>query len=235
MYYLYGLGDWTYILVLLGLVLSLLAQAKVKSTYARYSRIGSRSGMTAAQAAENILYSQGIRGVRIARTAGNLTDNYNPKSMILNLSDSTIHSTSIAAIGVAAHECGHACQHAENYGPLSLRSAFVPAAQFGQTIAWPLIVLGLIINSEMSTILLTAGILAFSLGVLFALITLPVEFNASHRAVRILRDTGMMSEEELCGVKKVLTAAALTYVAAAASSILNLLRILILANGRRRD
>lgn len=224
--------DWTYILVIIGALLSMLAQAKVNSTFNRYSRIGSRSGMTGAEAAGKLLNSAGIGGVAIRRVPGHLTDNYNPGTSVLNLSDSTIGSTSIAAIGVAAHECGHAMQHAEQYGPLVLRSVLVPATSFGQKIAWPLIIAGLLIRGDFARILLFAGIIAFSLAVLFSLITLPVEFNASNRAVKALRATGMMNEEELVGVKKVLTAAALTYVAGFAAAVLSLLRILLLANRR---
>lgn len=226
--------DWTYILVIIGLVLSLIAQGMVKSAFNKYQRVMSKSGITAADAAQQILYRAGISDVRVAHISGSLTDNYDPSNQVLHLSDSTINSRSIAAIGVAAHECGHAMQHSENYGPLGLRSALVPATKFGQTISWPLIVVGFLINGQIGDILLLIGIIAFSLAVLFSLVTLPVEFNASSRAVRVLSESGMMDQEEVAGVKKVLNAAALTYVAAAASSALSLLRILLLANGRRR-
>jgi len=229
MFYFY---DWTYILVLIGMGICLLAQARVKTTYSKYSRVRSVSGLTGARAADQILYNAGIRGVRIEHIEGQLTDNYDPRTRVLHLSDSTFNSTSVAAIGVAAHECGHAIQHDQNYAPLTLRSAFVPVAQFGQTIAWPLIIIGLLFSSKSSSIFLTAGIIAFLAAVVLQLITLPVEFNASGRAIRILRDSGMMNQEELRDTKRVLSAAALTYVAAAAASILSLLRIILLSNRR---
>ena len=237
-FYGYGYGgrgmyfDWTYLLVLAGLVLSLLAQGKVKSTFAKYSRIRSRSGLTGAEAAQRVLASAGIYDVSIQRVSGNLTDYYDPRSKVLKLSDSTYGSDSVAAVGVAAHECGHAIQHQQGYGPLVLRSTLVPAANFGSQLAWPVFFAGLIFSLRP---LLTAGIVLFSLAVLFQLVTLPVEINASRRAVSVLNSTGMVTQEESSGVKKVLTAAALTYVAALASSILQLLRLIILAGGRRRD
>ena len=172
--------------------------------------------------------------MRIERVAGNLTDHYDPRNKVLRLSDATYGQCSVAAVGVAAHECGHAIQHARGYAPLQFRSALVPVANFGSMIAWPLIVLGLFINSQSSALLINIGILAFSLAVLFQLVTLPVEYNASGRAVRILAET-MMQGEEIVATKKVLNAAALTYVASAAAAILQLVRILILTGGRRRD
>ena len=192
-------------------------------------------GLTGAQAAERVLHGAGIYDVRIERVAGNLTDHYDPRNKVLRLSDATYGQCSVAAVGVAAHECGHAIQHARGYAPLQFRSALVPVANFGSMIAWPLIVLGLFINSQSSALLINIGILAFSLAVLFQLVTLPVEYNASGRAVRILAETGMMQGEEIVATKKVLNAAALTYVASAAAAILQLVRILILTGGRRRD
>lgn len=236
MYYpFYYAMDPTYVLVLIGVVLCMLASAKMNSTFNRYSRVRNHSGITGREAAERILYMSGIRDVRVEHVSGNLTDHYDPKNKVLRLSDATYNSTSVAALGVAAHECGHAVQHATGYVPLSLRSAFVPVANFGSTIAWPLIILGLIMNSQMSTLLLNLGILGFSFAVLFQIITLPVEFNASSRALKILGNSGMLYEEEVRSTRKVLTAAALTYVAGAASAILQLLRILILTGGRRDD
>ena len=220
-YYYY---DWTYILVLIGVVLSLLASAKVKSTFARYSNVRSYSGMTGRDAAEKILHRNGIYDVQIIHISGNLTDHYNPTNKTLALS-----------IGVAAHECGHAVQHQVGYAPLSVRSALVPAANFGSMISWPLIIIGLMFNGQMSAMLINLGILLFSLAVLFQIVTLPVEFNASHRAVNVLETAGMLHPEEISGVKKVLGAAALTYVASAAAQILQLLRLLILTRGRRDD
>ena len=233
--YYYGFGmDWTYILIIIGMIISLLAQAKVKSTYARYSKVRADNGMTGAQAASMILNNAGIGNLPIMHISGNLTDNYDPSSRVLNLSDSTYASASVAAIGVAAHECGHAIQHKEGYSFLNMRSALYPAANFTQKIAWPAIIIGLIFSQGFGDLLITIGILAFSVGVLFQLITLPVEFNASHRAIRILRAQGNMSDKEISQVKKVLTAAALTYVAAAASSILSLLRLILISRGRRK-
>ena len=229
-YYYY---DGTYILVLIGIVLSLLASAKVKSTFARYSRVRSYSGMTGREAAEQILHRNGIYDVQVIHIAGNLTDHYDPRNKTLALSDPVYNSTSVAAIGVAAHECGHAVQHDVGYLPLSIRGALVPVANFGSTLSWPLILIGLFINGQMSAVLINLGILLFTAAVLFQIVTLPVEFNASHRAVKALGTTGMLREDEVKGVRSVLTAAALTYVASAAAMILQLLRLLILTGGRR--
>ena len=182
-----------------------------------------------------ILRRAGIYDVRVERISGNLTDHYDPRGKVLRLSDATYGQTSVAAVGVAAHECGHAIQHQVGYAPLQIRGALVPVANFGSTIAWPLILLGLFFNSQMSQVLLNLGILAFSLAVLFQIVTLPVEFNASRRAIKILGESNLLYPDELSGTKKVLTAAALTYVAGAASAILQLLRILILTGGRRDD
>lgn len=238
MYYGYGgygyYGfDPTIILLLIGVVLSLLAQSKVKTTFSRYSRVASRTGLTGAEAAKRLLQSQGIYDVTVRHVAGSLTDHYDPKSKTVNLSDAVYGATSVAAIGVAAHECGHAMQHNENYVPLSLRAALVPAANFGSQLSWPLILLGLFFGGVGSP-LVQVGILLFSAAVLFQLVTLPVEFNASARAVRLLDAQGILSGDEVSGTRKVLGAAALTYVAAAASSILQLLRLIILFGGRNR-
>lgn len=227
--------DPTYVLVLIGVVICMIASAKMNSTFNKYSRVRSHSGMTGREAAETILRRAGIYDVRVERISGNLTDHYDPRGKVLRLSDATYGQTSVAAVGVAAHECGHAIQHQVGYAPLQIRGALVPAANFGSTIAWPLILLGLFFNSQMSQVLLNLGILAFSLAVLFQIVTLPVEFNASSRALKMLESTGILSHEENKGAKKVLTAAALTYVAALASSILQLLRLIILSGGRRRD
>ena len=192
--------------------------------------------MTGREAAETILRRAGIYDVRVERISGNLTDHYDPRGKKYSgISDATYGQTSVAAVGVAAHECGHAIQHQVGYAPLQIRGALVPVANFGSTIAWPLILLGLFFNSQMSQVLLNLGILAFSLAVLFQIVTLPVEFNASRRAIKILGESNLLYPDELSGTKKVLTAAALTYVAGAASAILQLLRILILTGGRRDD
>ena len=227
--------DPTYFLVLIGVVLSLLASGKVKSTFARYSQMRNSRGITGAEAAEQVLHRAGIVDVRVEHVSGNLTDHYDPRSKVLRLSDSVYGQTSVAAVGVATHECGHAIQHARGYAPLKLRSTLVPIANFGSKIAWPLILIGLLFNSQSSTLFINLGIIAFSGAVLFQLITLPVEFNASNRAIRMIADTGMMQGEEIVAAKKVLNAAALTYVAGAATAILQLLRIILLTGGRRRN
>ncbi len=191
--------------------------------------------MTGAQAAERILHSAGIYDVSVQHVSGELTDHYDPRNKTLSLSDSTYGSTSVAAVGVAAHECGHAIQHQQDYAPLSIRSAIVPVANLGSFAAWPLILIGMFITSSTGSLLINIGILCFSLSVLFQLVTLPVEFNASSRAIHMLGQAGILREEELRGTRKVLGAAALTYVAGAAAAILQLLRLLILTNGRRDD
>ena len=225
--------DPTYILVMIGVVICLLASAKMNSTFSKYSRVRSHSGMTGKEAAEALLHREGIYDVRVEYVAGNLTDHYDPRSKELRLSDATYQQTSVAAIGVAAHECGHAIQHARGYAPLSIRSALVPVANFGSSIAWPLIIIGLIMNSQTSQLFLNLGVIAFSMAVLFQIVTLPVEFNASRRALKILGNTGMLYPDEVRETRKVLTAAALTYVAGAASAILQLLRLIMISNSRR--
>ena len=225
--------DPTYILVMIGVVICLLASAKMNSTFSKYSRVRSYSGMTGKEAAEALLHREGIYDVRVEYVAGNLTDHYDPRSKVLRLSDATYQQTSVAAIGVAAHECGHAIQHARGYAPLSIRSALVPVANFGSSIAWPLIIIGLIMNSQTSQLFLNLGVIAFSMAVLFQIVTLPVEFNASRRALKILGNTGMLYPDEVRETRKVLTAAALTYVAGAASAILQLLRLIMISNSRR--
>ena len=226
--------DWTYILVLIGAVICMIASANVKSTYKRFSTHRSMTNMTGAQVAERLLRSAGLTDVTVGHVRGELSDHYNPATKVVNLSDSVYDSTSVAAIGVAAHECGHAIQHAKGYFPLNLRTWFVPVANFGSKLAWPLILIGLLINSQSSQMIINAGIFLFSFAVIFQLITLPVEFNASSRALRLLEEQGILSSQELPSTKKVLGAAALTYVASAASAILQLLRIIMLYGGRRR-
>lgn len=234
----YGFYSWwdpTYFLVLIGAMICLIASAGVKSTYSKYSRYRSMSNMTGAQAAERILNSAGIYDVSIRHVSGNLTDHYDPRNKTLNLSDSVYGSTSVAAVGVAAHECGHAIQHQKNYAPLTIRGALVPVANFGSTISWPLILIGLFFTSNTGTLLINLGILCFSFAVIFQLVTLPVEVNASRRTLKILGNTGILNSEELPMTRKVLKAAALTYVASAAAAILQLLRLVILFGGRNRD
>lgn len=225
--------DSTYYLVIIGMLLTLAASARVKTTFAKYSKVRSRSGYTGAMAAERILHQAGINDVRIERVSGNLSDHYDPRSKVLRLSDSVYNQASVAAVGVAAHECGHAIQHAKGYAPLSLRSTLVPVANFSSTLAWPIIMVGLFIGAIDT--LLPLGIILFSVAVLFQIVTLPVEFNASSRAVRILSDSGLLYTEEVKQTKKVLNAAALTYVAATAASILQLLRLVLIFGGRNRD
>lgn len=225
--------DPTYILVLIGAILCIAASARVNSTYRKYERVRCASGMTGAEAAARILNYSGIHDVRIERVSGNLTDHYDPKNKVLRLSDSTYASTSVAALGVAAHECGHAVQHQKGYGPLKLRSALVPAANIGSRLGIPLILLGVLLG--LHSTLVQLGIWVFALAVLFQLVTLPVEFNASSRALVMLQDYGITGGQETEYCKKVLGAAALTYVAAAASSILQLLRLVLLFGNRRDD
>lgn len=234
----YGLGynyfDPTIILVLIGVVLSLWAQSRVTSTFNKYSKVRSRTGMTGAEAAKRLLHSQGIYDVTVRQVSGNLTDHFDPRTKTVNLSQSVYSATSVAAIGVAAHECGHAMQHDEGYAPLRFRSALVPVANFGSKISWPLILIGVMFGG-LGSPLVQIGILMFTMAVLFQLVTLPVEFNASRRAVKLLDSQGILVGEEVSGTRSVLSAAALTYVAAAASSMLQLLRLIILYGGRRRD
>lgn len=227
----YGFSDPTVILVLIGAVITILASGSVRSTYNKYAAVASRTGMTGAEAAAKILRSQGIYDVTVQAVSGDLTDHYDPRTKTVNLSESVYHRTSVAALGVAAHECGHAIQDHAGYVPLRMRSAFVPVASFGNKLAWPLVVFGLIIGL---TPFVQIGIWMFLLVVLFQLITLPVEFNASSRALGLLGSAGIMPDEEVRGAKKVLRAAALTYVAAAAASVLQLMRLIMLSGGRRR-
>jgi len=230
----YPFFDSTYILVFIGIAITLMASARVKSTFAKYSRVRSTSGLTGAQAAERILQASGIYDVQIELVAGNLSDHYDPRHKVLRLSNTVYGQTSLAAIGVAAHECGHAIQHQNSYLPLKLRGALVPVANIGSMAAWPVIIIGLFLGG--SQFLIDLGIILFSVAVLFQLVTLPVEFNASSRAIARLGETGILSGEELRQSKKVLDAAALTYVAAAAATILQLLRLILLfGGGRNRD
>ena len=233
-----GMGwgfDGTYVLIILAFLISALVSAKMNATFSKYSKVRSYCGMTGAQAAQRILSSAGIYDVRIEHVSGKLTDHYDPSNKVLRLSDAVYGNTSIAAIGVAALECGHAVQHFEGYAPLSIRGALVPVVNFGSMISWPLIIIGLFMNGQMSSFLIDIGILLFMVAVAFHLITLPVEINASRRAVKVLGNSGMLREDEVGGVKKVLRAAAMSYVASAAAMILQLLRLLILTNGRRRN
>lgn len=231
--YTYGLfWDPTYILIVIGAIICLIASARVRTTYNKYARVASMSGLTGAEAAARILANAGIQDVRIGRVGGSLSDHYDPRTKTLNLSDGVYGSTSVAALGVAAHECGHAIQHHNGYFPLRFRGALVPVANFGSTLAWPLIIIGIFIQGQF---LIEIGIIFFSLAVLFQLVTLPVEFNASRRAMGKLETLGILGDRELRLTGKVLRAAALTYVASAAASILQLLRLVLLFGGRRND
>ena len=227
--------DPTYILVIIAALISLAASARVNSTYARYARVRSASGMSGAEAARRILQMQGVYDVSVERVAGNLTDHYDPRSKVLRLSDSTFGSSSVAAVGVAAHECGHALQHARGYAPLAIRSALVPVANLGATLSWPLVLIGLLIRSDSGMLFINAGILLFCAVVLFQIVTLPVEFDASRRGLRLLTETGILYPEEASKTKKVLSAAVMTYVASVAASLLQLLRLLLIARSRDRD
>ena len=233
----YGFGflDPTFLLVIIGAIICLAASGRMNSTFQRYSRVRSMTGMTGAEAASRILRAAGIMDVRVISVRGHLTDHYNPGNKTLALSDSVYGSTSVAAIGVAAHECGHAIQHQEGYLPLRIRGAMVPVVSFASKLAWPLILLGILFAGS-GSVLIQVGIWMFSLAVLFQLVTLPVEFNASRRALAALENNGILGTEELQHTKVVLKAAAMTYVASAASIILQLLRlILIFGGGRRND
>ena len=232
-YYGYYYYDPTYMLIVISALISLFAQFLVNSRFSKYSRVRSRSGMTGAQAAERILQSQGIYDVAIQRVSGKLTDHYDPRNKTLNLSDAVYASTSVAAVGVAAHECGHAIRHARGYAPLSFRSALVPVANIGSQLSWLFIILGIFFGG--SHTLIMVGILMFSAAVLFQLVTLPVEFNASGRALKLLSETGILQKDEVSDTRKVLSAAALTYVAAATTAVLQLLRLLRLFGGNDRD
>ncbi|HJA31614.1 MAG TPA: zinc metallopeptidase [Candidatus Eisenbergiella pullicola] len=232
-YFGYYYYDATYLLVILGAILSVIASARVNGTFSRYSRVRSMSGMTGAQAARRILDRNGLYDVKVEHIRGNLTDHYDPRTKVLRLSDATYGASSVAAVGVAAHECGHAVQDSEAYEPLRIRSKMAPAANFGSRFGLPIFIAGLIFGAN--EVLMQIGIWVFLLAVLFQLITLPVEFDASKRALAMLTDYGILGDGEVEGSRKVLKAAAMTYVAAAAASVLNLLRLILIARSRDRD
>lgn len=234
--YLYGF-DWTYVVLVLPCVLfSLFASAKVNSTFKRYSSQLSSRHMTGAEAAQRVLSSNGVSGVRIERVSGNLTDHFDPRSNVIRLSDGVYDSTSTAAIGVACHEAGHAVQYATNYAPIKLRAAIIPITNIGSKLAMPLILLGLVLYAaeSVSYTFIYVGIACFALSLVFQLVTLPVEFNASRRALNCIEQGGLLTQDEQKGAKKTLTAAAMTYVAATAVSLAQLLRLILLF-GKRRD
>ena len=234
MYYGYGYGygvDPMYILVIIMAILCMVASYRVQSVYKKYNRVRSMSGMTGAQVAMEILRRNGVTDVTVQHVAGNLTDHYDPRTKVVNLSDATYGSSSVAAVGVAAHECGHVMQHQTGYMPLQIRSALVPAANIGSKAGVPIIILGMFLSISP---LITIGIWVFSLAVLFQVVTLPVEFDASHRALVMLEEYGILGHDEVADSRKVLSAAAMTYVASAAAAVVQLLRLVML-NNRRRD
>jgi uncharacterized protein len=225
-------GDTTFILLIPAIILALYAQARVKGTYARYSKVMAQSGMTGAEAARSLLNTGGAGDVTVERIEGRLTDNYDPRKKALRLSEGVFEGRSLAALGIAAHETGHALQHHNHYAPLQFRNGFFPVANLGSILAFPLFFIGLLTSSRGPSILMDIGILLFAGAVLFSVVTLPVEFNASKRAVQILQTQGLMNSQELGGARKVLSAAALTYVAATTMAILQLVRLLMIRNSR---
>ncbi|WP_125115272.1 zinc metallopeptidase [Agathobaculum sp. Marseille-P7918] len=228
----YGIDMYYIVLVVPCIILAFWAQSKVKSTFNQYSQVFNRRGLSGAQAADAVLRANGVSGVRIERVSGRLTDHFDPRSNVIRLSDAVYDSTSVASVGVAAHEAGHAVQHAVGYFPIRLRSAIIPLTQFGSTMAFPLIIAGIFLNSE---VFINIGILAFALSTVFQLVTLPVELDASRRALAAIRERNLLYEDEYPMAKKTLTAAAMTYVAALAVSLAQLLRLLLIFGGRRRD
>lgn len=224
--------DPTYMLVIIGAVICMLASANVTATFNKYSRFNSKKGVTGAQVAEMILRNAGINDVQIEHIGGHLTDHYDPRAGVVRLSDNVYGAATIAAVGVAAHECGHVIQHHVGYAPIQIRSAIVPVVNIGSKLSWPIIVLGLIFGH---TKLIYVGIILFALTLLFQIVTLPVEFNASGRALRILEDSGMLYQDEIKGARRVLTAAAMTYVTAVVSTLLQLLRLILIFGRRSSD
>lgn len=226
--------DWTYLVFMLPcFIISLICSARVKSTFSKYSQIQNSRRLSGAQAAHRLLSAKSVTGVRIEAVSGSLTDHFDPRSNVIRLSEPVYGQTTVAAVGVACHEAGHACQHAEGYIPNKIRSAIVPVANFGSKLSWIFLLVGMLLPAKYNFVI-TIGIVLFSASVLFTLITLPVEFNASSRALKIIKETGMLNEEEYDGAKKVLSAAAMTYVASAASAVAQLLRLLLIANSRNR-
>ena len=225
--------DWTYILVLIGALLSMLASMRVQRTYDKYARVRSARGLTGREVANYILQTNNVQGVTVQHVSSSLTDHYNPTNGTVNLSDVVYGSASVAALGVAAHECGHVMQHETGYVPLQIRASLVPIANFGSNVGIWIVIASLLLG--LSDNFVNVGIFLFSFGVLFQLVTLPVEFNASHRALVMLEEYNLLSPDEVAEAREVLTAAALTYVAAAASSLLQLFRLILLRNSRRRD
>ncbi len=232
-------GDWTVLVLIPAAIFALIAQIKVQSTFNKYNKIGSSRGLTGAEAARRILDKNGLYDIKIERIRGHLTDHFDPRTNVIRLSDSTYSSTGISAIGVAAHEAGHAVQHAVGYLPIRLRAAIIPVTRIGSALAMPVFLLGLLlaqfgyVEGEMGGIIMSVGIMLFSLTALFQLITLPTEFNASRRAIEVLEESELLYGEELKGARRVLSAAAMTYVAALISSLATILRLVLIANRRR--
>ena len=233
-------GDTTILVLIPAMIFAFWAQMRVNSTFKKYAKIPSRRGLTGAEAARRVLDANGLRHITIERVHGHLTDHFDPTAGVIRLSDATYASTSVAAIGVAAHEAGHAVQHAVGYAPIKLRSAIIPLTRFGSFLAMPLFLIGLLMGSGsylgygIGTIFMVTGILFFSFSTLFQLVTLPTEFNASARAMKALEDGGLLAADELPAAKATLSAAAMTYVAALATSLASLLRLILIFNNRRR-
>lgn len=238
---LFGLfwGDWTFIVLIPAMIFALWAQFKVNSTFKKYAKIHNRRGLTGAEAARRVLDAAGLYHVRVEYVRGHLTDHYDPREEVIRLSDATYGSTGIAAVGVAAHEAGHAVQHAQGYLPIKVRGAIIPLTRFGSMLSMPLFLIGMLfagagyVGNGIGEVLMMTGILFFSFSTLFQLVTLPTEFNASSRAMKALEDGGLLADDELPAARATLSAAAMTYVAALASSLASLLRLILIFNGRR--
>lgn len=226
--------DWTYLVFIVPcIIITLICQIKVQSTFSKYSKIRNSRNITGAQAAEYVLRQNGVTGVRIEHVSGSMTDHFDPRTNVIRLSDTVYNSNSVAAVGVACHEAGHAVQHAEDYLPNKIRSIILPMAKIGSQLSWILILLGLVFTAKVGFVLLYIGIVLFSLSVLFTIATLPVEFNASKRALECIRESDLLYSDEYTGAKRTLQAAAMTYVASALTAIMQLLRLIIIARGRR--
>ena len=226
--------DWTYLVFIVTcIIITLICQVKVQSTFSKYSKIRNSRNITGAQAAEYVLRQNGVTGVRIEHVSGSMTDHFDPRTNVIRLSDTVYNSNSVAAVGVACHEAGHAVQHAEGYLPNKIRSIILPMAKIGSQLSWILILLGLVFTAKVGFVLLYIGIVLFSLSVLFTIATLPVEFNASKRALECIRESDLLYGDEYTGAKRTLQAAAMTYVASALTAIMQLLRLIIIARGRR--
>lgn len=226
--------DWTYLVFIVPcIIITLICQIKVQSTFSKYSKIRNSRNITGAQAAEYVLRQNGVTGVRIEHVSGSMTDHFDPRTNVIRLSDTVYNSNSVAAVGVACHEAGHAVQHAEGYLPNKIRGIILPMAKIGSQLSWILILLGLVFTAKVGFVLLYIGIVLFSLSVLFTIATLPVEFNASKRALECIRESDLLYSDEYTGAKRTLQAAAMTYVASALTAIMQLLRLIIIARGRR--